>query len=233
VNALQSVDWTAVEGALAERGFAPLPRILTPDDCQSLSAMYGDDARFRSRIDMARYRFGIGEYKYFGNPLPTLIRDLRQDLYKRLAPIANAWQSRLKSSRPRFPGTLDGFLKICHAAGQRRPTPLLLSYTAGGHNCLHQDIYGDVAFPLQVVFGLSRPGDDYDGGELVFVEQRPRAQSRGFAVRVEQGEGVVFTTRERPVAGTRGDYRVALRHGVSTITSGSRMTLGVIFHDAK
>ena len=170
---------------------------------------------------------------YFANPLPTLIDDLRHSLYEWLSPIANSWQSRLRSSRPAFPKTLDAFLKTCHAAGQSRPTPLLLSYQTGGHNCLHQDIYGDVAFPLQVVFGLSRPGKDYEGGELLFVEQRPRAQSRGFAVRVAQGAGVVFATRERPVAGSRGDYRVALRHGVSTITSGSRTALGIIFHDGR
>jgi uncharacterized protein len=227
------LDRAELERALDAQGFAKLPRMLSPEQCGSLAAMYRDDERFRARIDMARFRFGVGEYKYFANPLPPLVDELRHDLYEQIVPIANEWASRLRSSRVRFPGTLDAFLKTCHAAGQRRPTPLLLSYGTGGHNCLHQDIYGDIAFPLQVVFGLSRPGDDYEGGELLFVEQRPRAQSRGFAVRVAQGEGVVFTTRERPVAGSRGDYRVAVRHGVSTITSGSRMTLGIIFHDAK
>jgi uncharacterized protein len=230
---LKSIDWTSVERSLESQGFARLPHVLSLEQCASLATMYADDGRFRTRIDMARFRFGIGEYKYFANPLPALIDDLRHQLYERLAPIANAWQLRLRSSRQVFPETLDAFLERCHAAGQRRPTPLLLSYTEGGHNCLHQDIYGDVAFPLQVVFGLSRPGEDYEGGELMFVEQRPRAQSRGFAVRVDQGAGVVFATRERPVAGSRGDYRVGLRHGVSTITSGSRMALGVIFHEAK
>jgi hypothetical protein len=234
MNALaHGIDRTIVERALEAQGFAKLPRLLSAGQCESLAAMYGDEGRFRARIDMDRFRFGSGEYKYFANPLPELIDDLRRDLYEQLAPIANAWAERLRSSHPRFPATLDGFLKVCHAAGQRRPTPLLLSYTTGGYNCLHQDIYGDVAFPLQVVFGLSRPGPDYEGGESLFVEQRPRAQSRGFAVRVEQGDGLVFATRERPVAGSRGDYRVALRHGVSTITSGSRMALGIIFHDAK
>jgi hypothetical protein len=228
-----AIDRAVVEGSLEAQGFAKLPRVLSPQQCESLAVMYSDDGRFRARIDMARFRFGSGEYKYFANPLPDLINELRHDLYEQLAPIASAWASRLRSSRPRVPATLDGFLKMCHAAGQRRPTPLLLSYSTGGHNCLHQDIYGDVAFPLQVVVGLSRPGHDYEGGESLFVEQRPRAQSRGFAVRVEQGEAIVFATRERPVAGSRGDHRVALRHGVSTITSGSRMALGIIFHDAK
>lgn len=230
---VHGLDRAELERALDAQGFAKLPQMLSPEQCGSLAAMYRDDERFRARIDMARFRFGVGEYKYFANPLPSLVDELRHDLYEQIVPIANAWASRLRSSRARFPGTLDAFLKTCHAAGQRRPTPLLLSYGPGGHNCLHQDIYGDIAFPLQVVFALSRPGDDYEGGELLFVEQRPRAQSRGVAVRVGQGEGVVFTTRERPVAGSRGDYRVAVRHGVSTITSGSRMTLGIIFHDAK
>jgi hypothetical protein len=233
VRAVNGIDWTCVERTLETQGFAPLPPLLTAEQCGSLAEMYADDARFRARIDMARFRFGVGEYKYFANPLPKLIDDLRHSLYERLSPIANVWQSRLRSSLPRLPKTLDAFLETCHKAGQGRPTPLILSYETGGHNCLHQDIYGDVAFPLQVVFGLSAPGRDYEGGELMFVEQRPRAQSRGFAVRVEQGAGVVFATRERPVSGSRGDYRVALRHGVSTITSGSRMALGIIFHDAK
>jgi hypothetical protein len=233
MGALESVDWPAVSADLEAQGFAALPPILSSDECRSLTAMYSDDRHFRTRIDMARFRFGRGEYKYFAAPLPKLVEGLRHDLYGRLAPIANGWQGRLRSSRGPFPESLADFLETCHAAGQRRPTPLLLSYSAGGHNCLHQDIYGDIAFPLQVVFGLSRPGDDYGGGELMFVEQRPRAQSRGYAVRMPQGAGVVFATRERPVAGSRGDYRVAMRHGVSTITSGSRMALGIIFHDAK
>lgn len=230
---VHNLDQAAVERALDAQGFAKLPQMLSAEQCGSLAAMYRDEGRFRARIDMARFRFGEGEYKYFANPLPPLVNELRHDLYEQLVPIANAWASRLRSSCARFPGTLDAFLETCHSAGQSRPTPLLLSYTTGGHNCLHQDIYGDVAFPLQVVFGLNRPGNDYEGGELLFVEQRPRAQSRGFAVCVRQGEGIAFTTRERPVAGSRGDYRVALRHGVSTITSGSRMTLGIIFHDAR
>jgi hypothetical protein len=188
---------------------------------------------------MARYRFGIGEYKYFGSPLPPVVQSLRENLYGRLAPLANRWTGRLgrksevRNQKLEFPSSLKDFLARCHAAGQKRPTPLLLSYTAGGYNCLHQDIYGDVAFPLQVVFGLSRAGEDYQAGEFLLVEQRPRAQSRGHAVRIEQGAGVIFATRERPVAGSRGHYRVNMRHGVSTVSEGARMTLGIIFHDAK
>jgi hypothetical protein len=202
-------------------------------ECDSLAGLYTDDALFRSRIDMARFRFGVGEYKYFAAPLPPLVDALRHDLYARLAPVANQCRARLNASGPDFPPTLDPFLKTCRAAGQRRPTPLLLSYETGGYNCLHQDIYGDVAFPLQVVLMLKRPGEEYRGGELLLVEQRPRAQSRAHVVCMDQGAGVVFATRERPVAGTRGDYRVVMRHGVSTITWGSRMSLGIIFHDAR
>jgi hypothetical protein len=180
---------------------------------------------------MTRFRFGIGEYKYFAAPLPPIVDVLRHELYGGLAPIANRWQIRLKKNE--VPSTLDAFLTICRAAGQPRPTPLLLSYQTGGYNCLHQDIYGDVAFPLQVVLMLSRLDADYAGGEFLLVEQRPRAQSRGHALRIQQGAGVVFATRDRPVAGARGDYRVMMRHGVSTVTSGARMSLGIIFHDAR
>jgi len=259
VGSFSALDWPSIEAALDTQGFAKLPPILSPDDCESLASLYQDDALFRSRIDMARFRFGAGEYKYFAAPLPPIVQGLREDLYARLAPIANRWLVRLKPAAPSevglkpdttndegkknkgtnnkttsaYPPTLDGFLRKCHAAGQTRPTPLLLSYSAGGYNCLHQDIYGDLAFPLQVVFVLSRAGVDYTGGEFLLVEQRPRAQSRGHAIAVEQGAAVVFATRERPVAGTRGSYRVVLRHGVSTLTSGRRMSLGIIFHDAK
>jgi uncharacterized protein len=233
------LDWRAVDASLEEQGFAKLPPILSPDECGSLAGLYKNDALFRSRIDMARFRFGVGEYKYFAAPLPAIVQTLREDLYARLAPMANAWTARGRhAGRPlqaggAFPATLDGFLRRCHAAGQTRPTPLLLSYTAGGYNCLHQDIYGELAFPLQVVFVLSRLGADYTGGEFLLVEQRPRAQSRGHAIAVEQGAAVVFATRERPMTGTRGTYRVVMRHGVSTLTTGARMSLGIIFHDAK
>ncbi len=201
--------------------------------------LYPQNERFRSRIDMSRFRFGVGEYKYFAAPLPPVVQSLREELYARLAPTANRWTDRLRrksevrSQKSEFPPSLDDFLAHCHEAGQKRPTPLLLSYTAGGYNCLHQDIYGNLAFPLQVVFALNRAGEDYQGGEFLLVEQRPRAQSRGHALRIEQGAAIVFATRERPVAGSRGDYRVSMRHGVSTVTSGSRMTLGLIFHDAQ
>jgi hypothetical protein len=233
-----SLDWAGVETSLDAQGFAALPALLDPDACAALAHLYQQDERFRSRIDMSRFRFGAGEYKYFAAPLPATVQSLREELYTQLAPIANRWSQRLRKSEVRslkyeYPPTLDDFLARCHERGQRRPTPLLLSYTAGGYNCLHQDIYGDVAFPLQAVFALSRAEIDYQGGEFLLVEQRPRAQSRGHAVRIEQGAAIVFATRERPVAGTRGDYRVMMRHGVSTVTSGSRMTLGIIFHDAR
>jgi uncharacterized protein len=231
-----AIDWDAVGAALGAQGFAPLPVVLTADECAELAALYQDDGRFRSRVEMERFRFGVGEYKYFAAPLPAPVQTLRIALYSRLAPIANEWIDRLEpraANSPSYPSTLGAFLEKCHRGGQRRPTPLLLSYRAGGYNCLHQDIYGDLVFPLQVVFALSRGGVDYTGGELLLVEQRPRAQSRGHAVAIERGAGVVFATRERPVAGTRGVYRVVMRHGVSTITSGARMSLGIIFHDAR
>jgi hypothetical protein len=233
-NRVAAVDWSGVDVSLDALGFANLPVVLEPDECRMLAGLYPQDDRFRSRIDMSRFRFGVGEYKYFAAPLPPVVQSLREGLYARLAPTANRWRVRLKpDTTDVYPAALDDFLARCHEAGQKRPTPLLLSYTAGGYNCLHQDIYGNLAFPLQVVFALSRAGEDYQGGEFLLVEQRPRAQSRGHAVRIEQGAGIVFATRERPVAGARGDYRVSMRHGVSTVTSGSRMTLGLIFHDAQ
>jgi hypothetical protein len=227
----QTAERESIDRALDASGFATMPDLLEPRDCAALASMYGDDSRFRSLVKMARFRFGAGEYKYFAAPLPEPILALRSSLYQRLAPIANRWAAALGRT-PSFPPALDEFLAVCHRGGQRRPTPLLLSYGAGGHNCLHQDVYGDIVFPLQVVIGLSRPGVDYTGGEFLLVEQRPRAQSRGHAMTIPQGGGVVFATRERPAAGARGTYRVAMRHGVSTITSGARMTLGIIFHDA-
>jgi uncharacterized protein len=236
---LSSLDWAGLETSLEAQGFAAFPALLDADECASLARLYPQDARFRSRIDMSRFRFGVGEYKYFAAPLPPEVQSLREDLYARLTPIANRWSERLdrkseiSTLKSEFPAALADFLARCHERGQKRPTPLLLSYGAGGYNCLHQDIYGDVAFPLQAVFALTRAEVDYQGGEFLLVEQRPRAQSRGHALRIEQGAGIVFATRERPVAGTRGDYRVMMRHGVSTVTSGSRMTLGIIFHDAR
>lgn len=227
-----TVDWAAVERDLHAKGFAKLPPILTSAECEALVAMYPDDARFRSRVDMARFRFGVGDYKYFARPLPPIVDALRRDLYPRLAPVANAWQQALGQKR-RYPATLDELVTVCARHGQTRPTPLLLHYEAGGYNCLHQDLYGEIAFPLQVTCFLSRRAVDYDGGEFLLVEQRPRAQSRGEALSFEQGEAIVFTTSHRPVQGKRGAYRATVRHGVSTITRGSRYTLGVIFHDAK
>ena len=232
-----AIDWSGVATSLDAQGFAKLPVLLDPDECDTLAALFTEDARFRSRIDMSRFRFGVGEYKYFAAPLPAIVQSLRETVYARLAPVANRWSGRLlRKSGVRslqYEAELDGFLARCREAGQTRPTPLLLCYAAGGYNCLHQDIYGDVAFPLQAVFALRRAGADYQGGEFLLVEQRPRAQSRGHAIRIERGEGVVFATRERPVAGARGDYRINMRHGVSTVTDGSRMTLGLIFHDAR
>lgn len=232
------VDWSAVAAGLDDRGFARLPRVLSASDCESVASMYDDDARFRSRIEMERSRFGVGEYKYFAAPLPAIVQSLREELYAGLAPIANRWIARLKTGdarlKPsRYEPALGAFLDRCHRAGQRRPTPLVLKYEAGGYNCLHQDLYGELSFPLQVVFLLSRPDVDFTGGEFLLVEQRPRAQSRGHAVRIEEGEGLVFAVRDRPVAGARGDYRTLMRHGVSTVLAGRRMTLGIIFHDAK
>ena len=229
---LAALDWQAIEQSLGDRGYAKTPPVLTPGECAALIALYPDDARFRSRVDMERYRFGIGDYKYFAAPLPPLVAELRQHAYPPLARIANRWEETL-GSRRRHPPSLDRLLALCRRAGQTKPTPLLLHYEAGGYNCLHQDLYGEIAFPLQLTGFLSRRGPDYEGGEFLLVEQRPRAQSRGEAITTEQGEIVIFTTCYRPVAGARGFHRATMRHGVSRVTSGSRYTLGVIFHDAK
>jgi uncharacterized protein len=228
---LRRVPWGEVEATLGERPFARLGRLLTPAECRGLVALYPDERLFRSRIDMERHRFGCGEYKYFARPLPRLVQALRELTYPRLAPLANRW-AELLGLPDRYPDRLSDFLRLCHAAGQTRPTPLLLRYEAGGWNALHQDIYGDVVFPLQLAVFLSRPGRDYEGGDFLLVEQRPRMQSVGEAIHAEQGDGIVFTTRYRPVLGARGSYRVNVRHGVSRVESGQRLTLGVIFHDA-
>ncbi|HEY6936682.1 MAG TPA: 2OG-Fe(II) oxygenase [Terriglobales bacterium] len=229
---VQQLDWQALASALSENGYAQTGPLLTREECQELISLYPDDARFRSHIDMARFRFGLGDYKYFGDPLPATVQELRKSFYPPLAQIANSWMENL-GSRERLPDQLDEFLKICHRHGQRRPTPLLLRYAEGGYNCLHQDIYGEVAFPLQVACFLSQPGRDYTGGEFLLMEQRPRAQSKGEVITPQQGEAVIFTTRYRPVRGSRGYYRVNIRHGVSTVKTGERYTLGIIFHDAK
>jgi hypothetical protein len=229
---LDALDWKAIEADLGEWGYARTPPLLTPAECAGLIGLYADESRFRSRIDMARYRFGVGDYKYFAAPLPPLVAALREQAYPPLAAIANRWQEAL-GIRERFPEELAGLLARCRRAGQTKPTPLLLHYEAGGYNCLHRDLYGEVAFPLQLTGFLSRPGADYTGGEFLLVEQRPRAQSRGDAILPERGELLIFPTRERPVRGGRGYYRVSVRHGVSRVRSGSRYTLGVIFHDAQ
>jgi hypothetical protein len=226
-----ALDWTAIEASLWDRGYAKTPPVLTPDECDALVAMYADRARFRSRVEMARFRFGVGDYQYLAAPLPPVVEALRVSAYPRLAPIANAWEEALGSAT-RHPATLAQLQALCRRHGQTKPTPLLLHYEAGGYNCLHQDLYGDVVFPLQLTVFLSRRGD-YEGGDFLLVEQRPRAQSRGEAIATEQGEVVIFATRHRPMRGARGWYRAALRHGVSTIHRGTRYTLGVIFHDAK
>lgn len=217
---------------LGDQGWATTPPVLTPAECAELIRLYPDERRFRSRVEMARFRFGEGEYKYFADPLPPVVLALRRHAYPHLAAVAGAWDAAL-GRKPGYPRDLDGFLAVCAEHGQTKPTPLLLRYEAGGYNCLHQDLYGDVAFPLQMTCLLSRPGVDFTGGEFLLVEQRPRAQSRGDVVPLEQGQIVVFATRHRPARGTRGAYRVCMRHGVSRVTSGQRYTLGVIFHNAK
>ncbi len=228
---LAALDWEAIEQDLGQWGWARTPPLLTPTECADLIALYADDARFRSRVDMERYRFGVGEYKYFAAPLPDTVAELRAHAYRRLAPIADRWEA-LLGRRTRYPADLERFLAHCAEHGQHKPTPLLLSYRAGGYNCLHQDLYGEVAFPLQLTCVLSRRGADYTGGESLLVEQRPRAQSRGDVIALDQGEALVFTTRHRPAKGAKGYFRVSVRHGVSRLLSGRRYSLGVIFHNA-
>jgi len=230
---LARLDWGEIERSLGQWGYAKTPAVLSPAECAELIGLYGDDGRFRSTVDMARYRFGIGEYRYFSRPLPPLVEALRRQAYPPLAAIANRWEAALSKTPLAHPPTLDELLAVCRRRGQTKPTPLLLRYESGGYNCLHQDIYGDVVFPLQITCFLSRRGVDYTGGDFLLVEQRPRAQSRGEAIATEQGEIVIFATRHRPVIGARGVYRGAMRHGVSTLTSGSRMSLGIIFHDGR
>jgi uncharacterized protein len=229
---LSALDWPELEQSLWECGYAKTPPLLRPAECDELIQLYPDDGRFRSRIDMVRYRFGIGDYRYFAEPLPKIVVELRTGFYPPLASIANRWVKELGGTE-RYPGRLDEFLDMCRRQGQSKPTPLLLHYEAGGYNCLHQDLYGDIAFPLQLTCFLSQPGRDYAGGEFLLVEQRPRAQSKGEVITPRQGEIVVFTTRYRPVRGARGYYRVNIRHGVSRVTWGVRYTLGIIFHNAK
>src|ERR1700704_2258968 len=224
-------DWPLLLAALDERGYAVLPRVLDPAVCRGIAALYEDEAAFRSRVVMARHNFGRGEYKSLRYPLPPLVAELREALYPRLAPLANRWHERL-GREPRFPARLDAYLARCHAAGQERTTPLILKYEEDDYNCLHQDLYGEVLFLIQATARLRRPGGAFTGGEFLLVEQRPRMQSKGEVVPLGQGDAVLFAVNYRPVAGTRGDYRVTMRHGVSRLRSGQRLTLGIIFHDA-
>ena len=225
-------DWTLLRAALDDRGYAVTPPLLTVAECALLRALYQEEERFRSKVVMARHRFGEGEYKYFANPLPALAAELRENLYERVAPVANEWCAALRE-KCIFPARLGSFLEACRQAGQTRPTPLLLCYEAGGYNCLHQDLYGEIAFPLQFTILLSDPTTDFTGGEFLLLETRPRMQSRGSAVALQQGAAILFPTRYRPMRGARGWYRAGVRHGVSRIESGKRMTLGIIFHDAR
>ncbi len=225
------IDWTAVAEEVDEYGCALLPRLLTNQECADIAALYDEPDRFRATVDMARHRFGRGQYRYFRAPFPEPVARLRQELYPRLLPIARDWAARLGRDE-RWPDTLDEWLAECHAAGQTRPTPILLRYEEGGWNALHRDLYGEKVFPLQVVINLNEPGADHTGGEFLLVEQRPRAQSRGTATLIPQGHGLVFTTRDRPVRSARGWSASPVRHGVSVIRSGRRHTLGLVFHDA-
>lgn len=228
---LAAQDWTRVATDLDAQGFAILPGLMTPAECAALAGRYDRPDGFRSQVIMGRYGFGRGEYRYFSYPLPSPVQALRTALWPRLAPIANRWHEAMGLAA-RFPQDHTAFLERCHAAGQARPTPLLLRYGPGDYNCLHQDLYGEHVFPLQAAVLLNAPGEDFEGGELVLTEQRPRMQSRVMVVPLRQGDGVVFAVNSRPVAGTRGTYRVTMRHGVSALRSGARHTLGVIFHDA-
>jgi hypothetical protein len=230
---IEAVDWEHIEGSLLERGYAVTGTILTLEECDSLLALFREERHFRSHVVMERYRFGIGDYKYFANPLPQVIAEIRSSVYPRLSEVANQWAEMLGEDVPRYPRAHTDFLEICHKAGQTKPTPLMLHYEAGGYNCLHQDLYGEVSFPLQMVFLLGQQGRDWEGGEFILVEQQPRAQSKPQVVTADCGQAIIFTTRYRPVKGSRGYYRVNLRHGVSRVHSGTRYTLGIIFHDAK
>jgi len=226
------INWDGVANELNNHGAAMLEKLLAPEECREIAALYPHDEKFRSHVIMARHGFGKGEYKYFAYPLPKLIGGLRGALYSRLAPIANEWNGRMGIDM-RYPAAHKDFLDLCHRAGQQRPTPLLLQYDPGDYNALHQDLYGDLAFPLQVAILLTEPGRDHTGGEFVLTEQRPRMQSRAEIVPLREGDAVAFAVHHRPVQGTKGVYRVNMRHGVSRVRSGRRHTLGIIFHDAK
>jgi uncharacterized protein len=228
---IATLDWARIEHDLDAQGYATTGTLLRSAECEALIELYGDRDRFRSRVVMERHRYGVGEYKYFARPMPPIVEELRVAMYRKLAVTANRWAERMRS-HDSYPASLAEFLKVCADHGQTRPTPLILRYESGGYNCLHQDLYGEVAFPLQFTCALSRRGQDFEGGELLLVEQRPRAQSRGEAITLDAGEGIIFANRYRPAAGAKGYHRVNMRHGVSTIKSGVRYAMGVIFHDA-
>ena len=228
---VDAFDWTQLSEGLDEVGVCATPPLLNREQCGTLAGFYDEGTRFRSTIDMARHRFGEGQYRYFAYPLPELVGELRAAFWPHLLPIAREWAARRGQSAP-WPDDLDEWLAQCHAAGQTRPTPLMLRYEAGDWNALHRDLYGELVFPLQVVVGLGRPGQDFTGGEFLVVEQRPRAQSRATATVIPQGHGLVFTTRDRPIRTSRGWSNASVRHGTSTVNSGLRIALGLIFHDA-
>lgn len=228
---VHALDWEGVEKELDAQGFAVIENLITPVECEALVTLYPEENIFRSRVEMARHGFGQGEYKYFRYPLPGIISDLRNAVYSRLAPFANRWNEAMGMDA-RYPAKHAEFIERCHEAGQLRPTPLLLRYEAGDYNCLHQDLYGEHVFPIQFTLLLSQPGSEFTGGEFVLTEQRPRMQSRVEVVPLTQGDAVVFAVHRRPVRGSRGIYRVSLRHGVSRLRSGQRYTAGIIFHDA-
>jgi hypothetical protein len=232
VARIEALDWQEIGRNLDEQGNATLPSVLIPEECRALVSLYPNDDVFRSRVVMERHGFGRGEYKYFRYPLPDIIEGIRTELYSRLAPLANKWNESMKID-VRYPANHAQFIKRCHDAGQERPTPLLLQYRAGDFNCLHQDLYGEHVFPIQVTFLLSEPGKDFTGGEFVLTEQRPRMQSRPEVVPLKQGDGVAFAVHYRPFQGTRGVYRVNMRHGISRLHSGHRHTMGIVFHDAR
>ncbi len=229
---VEALDWVRIEQDLDELGYVATPRLLQADECDELAGLFGEDERFRSTIDMRRYRFGSGVYRYFGYPLPEAVQELREGFYPPLARVANRWASMLRTGVS-FPATLDEFLGLCHEKGQTRPTPLILHYETGDHNALHQDVYGEVGFPFQVLTVLSQREKDYTGGEFLLLTQRPRAQSIGEAIPLDQGQMLIFPNQQRPMEGKRGYYRVNVRHGVSRLRSGERYSLGIIFHDAE
>src|SRR6202049_231694 len=230
---INAFDWSKAEESLSARGYAVTDQILSPEECASIITLYNEPTHFRSHVIMERHRFGVGDYKYFANPLPALVANLRTSAYPHLAKVANAWAQAFGEGKEPYALEHAAFLKRCHKAGQTKPTPLVLHYEAAGYNCLHQDLYGEIAFPLQMVVLLGQRGRDWEGGEFILVEQQPRAQSKAEVVAAEQGEAIIFTTRYRPVKGSRRYYRVQLRHCVSRVHSGTRCTHGIILHDAK